>query len=169
MVEESSSAIPTARDLAFDTLGGVIDNLLSGTFLEDYSGAIGNFTATLIMCLVGFAGIMLSMFMILWLERKILGRLMDRRGATTALRSLWVGENGTTAGEWWNMLPFGLGTPIGAVVKWLNKNFGNDDSDRPTVDRVNNRSWMGYVIFPGFFQTIADGMKMMLVPMIVNR
>ena len=91
MVEESSNAIPTPRDLAFDTLGGVIDNLLAGTFLEDYSGSIGNFTATLIMCLVGFAGIMLSMFMILWLERKILGRLMDRRGATTALRSLWVG------------------------------------------------------------------------------
>ena len=162
MVEESSSIIPTPRELAFDTLGGVIDNLLAGTFMEDYSGAIGNFTATLIMCLIGFAGIMLSMFMILWLERKILGRLMDRRGATTALRSLWVGENGTTAGEWWNMLPFGIGTPIGAVVRWLNKNFGNDDKNRPTVDRVNNRSWMGYVIFPGFFQNIADGMKFLI-------
>ena len=69
MVEESSSIIPTPRELAFDTLGGVIDNLLAGTFMEDYSGAIGNFTATLIMCLIGFAGIMLSMFMILWLER----------------------------------------------------------------------------------------------------
>jgi hypothetical protein len=77
--------------------------------------------------------------------------MQDRYGATTALCFLWVGENGVIAGEWWNMLPFGLGKPIGAVNKWLNKNFGNRDENFPTVDRVNNRSWMGKTIVPGFF------------------
>ena len=77
------------------------------------------------------------------------------------LRSLWIGENGTTAGAWWDMVPF-IGKPIGAVNRWLNASFGNHDPDRPTVDRVNNRSWMGFAIFPGFFQNIADGMKFLI-------
>ena len=43
---------------------------------------------------------------------------------------LWVGENGVTAGEWWNMLPFGVGKPVGMLNGWLNKNFGNRDETR---------------------------------------
>ena len=35
-------------------------------------------------CLVTFGGIMLSMFMILWIERKFYARVNDRRGATTS-------------------------------------------------------------------------------------
>ena len=92
----------------------------------------------------------------------------DRRGATTALRSLWVGENGVTAGAWWNMLPFGLGRPVGALNKWLNNRFGNQ-SEYETVDRVGNRSWMGLSIFPGFFQNVADGMKFLVKEHMVPR
>ena len=77
-----------------------------------------------------------SQFAILWIERKAVARMNDRRGATTALRSLWVGENGVTAGDWWNMLPFGLGKPIGGLNKWLNNRFGNRDETFATVDRV---------------------------------
>lgn len=153
--------LPTVRSLVYDDLGGAIVNLLAGTPLEGQAEAIAAFTGALITSLVGFAAIMLSMFMILWIERKQLGRMMDRRGAMTSLRSLWIGENGTTAGAWWDMVPF-IGKPIGAVNRWLNARFGNHDPDRPTVDRVNNRSWMGFAIFPGFFQNIADGMKFLI-------
>ena len=73
--------------------------LLDGTFLESSANDIAFFVYTLITCLTTFGGIMLSMFMILWIERKFYARVNDRRGATTALRSLWVGENGVTAGE----------------------------------------------------------------------
>jgi len=150
------------RSVVFDTLDGLTCSLLNGTPLEDASGSIGYFLAVFLIALMTFGSIMLSMFMILWLERKILARLMDRRGAMTSLRSLWVGENGTTAGEWWKMLPFGLGKPIGGIVGFLNSKFGNDDEKRPTVDRVNNRSWYGYAILPGFFQNVADGMKFLI-------
>ena len=95
--------------------------LFDGTFLESSSTDIAFFLYVLLTCLTTFAGIMLSMFMILWIERKFYARVNDRRGATTALRSLWVGENGVTAGEWWNMIPFGLGKPVGAINGWLNK------------------------------------------------
>ena len=39
--------------------------------------------------------------------RKVLGRLMDRRGANTSLRRFGL-YCGGTAGEWWRKLPFGL-------------------------------------------------------------
>ena len=82
---------------------------------------------------------MISMFMILWIERKVYARVNDRRGATTALRSLWVGENGVTAGEWWNMIPYGLGKPVGAINGWLNRVAGNDGHEQEMVNRVGNR------------------------------
>ena len=128
------------RTWVFDGLESIMNSLLEGTALESSAVNIAFFIATLITSLTGFALIMLSMFMILWLERKVLGRLMDRRGAMTSLRSLWVGENGVTAGEWWRKLPFGLGSPVGALVGWLNKTAGNRDPKHPTVDRVNNLS-----------------------------
>ncbi|MGB0312893.1 MAG: hypothetical protein ACPGDD_03290 [Poseidonia sp.] len=135
---------------------GII-GLLEGTPLEESAGSLSFAIATFAVVNVVFLMLFFSQFAILWIERKAVARMQDRYGATTALRSLWVGENGVTAGEWWNMLPFGLGKPIGAVNKWLNKNFGNRDENFATVDRVNNRSWMGKTIVPGFFQNVADG------------
>ena len=55
------------------------------TFLESSSNDIAFFIHTLITCLITFAGILGSMFMILWIERKFYARVNDRRGATTAL------------------------------------------------------------------------------------
>ena len=130
--------------------------------LEESAGSLSFAVATFALVNVVFLLLFFSQFAILWIERKAVARMQDRYGATTALRSLWVGENGVTAGEWWNMLPFGLGKPIGAVNKWLNKNFGNRDEKFATVDRVNNRSWMGKTILPGFFQNVADGMKFLV-------
>jgi len=135
---------------------------LEGTPLESSAGALSFGVATFALVNIVFLLLFFSQFAILWIERKAVARMQDRYGATTALRSLWVGENGVTAGEWWNMLPFGLGKPIGAVNKWLNKNFGNRNENFPTVDRVNNRSWMGKTIVPGFFQNVADGMKFLV-------
>jgi len=135
---------------------------LEGTPLESSAGALSFGVATFALVNIVFLLLFFSQFAILWIERKAVARMQDRYGATTALRSLWVGENGVTAGEWWDMLPFGLGKPIGAVNKWLNKNFGNRDENFPTVDRVNNRSWMGKTIVPGFFQNVADGMKFLV-------
>jgi len=135
---------------------------LEGTPLESSAGALSFGVATFALVNIVFLLLFFSQFAILWIERKAVARMQDRYGATTALRSLWVGENGVTAGEWWNMLPFGLGKPIGALNKWLNKKFGNRDENFPTVDRVNNRSWMGKTIVPGFFQNVADGMKFLV-------
>ncbi len=98
-------------------------DLLSGTPLEDSASSISFAVATFALVNVVFLMLFFSQFAILWIERKAVARMQDRYGATTALRSLWVGENGVTAGEWWNMLPFGLGTPIGAVNKWVEQEF----------------------------------------------
>ena len=143
-------------------LRSAIIGALEGTPLEESAGSLSFAAATFALTNVVFLMLFFSQFAILWIERKAVARMQDRYGATTALRSLWVGENGVTAGEWWNMLPFGLGKPIGIVNKWLNKNFGNRDENFPTVDRVNNRSWMGKTILPGFFQNVADGMKFLV-------
>ena len=149
-------------DFFFYKLHHLMVWLTEDTFLESSGADIGFFLATMIMCLITFGGIMSSMFVILWIERKFYARVNDRRGATTALRSLWVGENGVTAGEWWNMVPFGLGKPIGVLNGWLNRVAGNDGHSHEMVNRVGNRSWYGVTIFPGFFQNLADGMKFMI-------
>ena len=150
------------RSFLFGLIRTLLETLLTGTFLEDQIGTLSFGIGTLIVVKVVFLALFFSQFAILWIERKWCARMQDRRGATTALRSLWVGENGATAGDWWNMLPFGAGRPVGALNRWLNKNFGNADPDRPAVDRVMNRSWMGKPVLPGFFQNVADGMKFLL-------
>lgn len=150
------------RSLLFSICGKVVDKSLTGTPLESQIGVISFGLGTFVIVNVVFLMLFFSQFAILWIERKWCARMQDRRGATTALRSLWVGENGQTAGEWWNMLPFGVGKPVGMLNGWLNKNFGNRDEKHAMVDRVNNRSWMGLPILPGFFQNVADGMKFLL-------
>ncbi|MBQ70636.1 MAG: hypothetical protein CMA65_04005 [Euryarchaeota archaeon] len=137
-------------------------SLMEGTPIEESAGSISFAAGTFAAVNIVFLMLFFSQFAILWIERKAVARMQDRYGATTALRSLWVGENGVTAGEWWNMLPFGAGKPVGAINKWLNSKFGNRDENFATVDRVNNRSWMGKTIVPGFFQNVADGMKFLV-------
>jgi NADH-quinone oxidoreductase subunit H len=139
-----------------------IIKLLDGTAAEESASSISFAAGTFAAVNIVFLMLFFSQFAILWIERKAVARMQDRYGATTALRSLWVGENGVTAGEWWNMLPFGAGKPVGAINKWLNKKYGNRDENFATVDRVNNRSWMGKTIVPGFFQNVADGMKFLV-------
>ena len=75
-------------------------DLLSGTPLEESASAISFALATFALVNVVFLLLFFSQFAILWIERKAVARMQDRYGATTALRSLWVGENGVTAGEW---------------------------------------------------------------------
>ena len=150
------------RSLLFNLVDKVTVKLLTGTPLENQIEAISFGLGTFVIVNVVFLVLFFSQFAILWIERKWCARMQDRRGATTALRSLWVGENGQTAGEWWNMLPYGVGRPVGAINRWLNTNFGNRDEKHAMVDRVNNRSWMGLPILPGFFQNVADGMKFLL-------
>lgn len=116
------------------------------------------FFFTTIMCTIVFATMMLTLMVVPYIERKFIARLMDRLGATTSLRSLWVGEGHTTAGHWWNQLPFGIGVPIGWINGILNSTFGNK-SKHIAVDRVNNRGYHGLIIFPGFFQALADFLK----------
>jgi len=139
------------------------NTFLFETIPECTTGFYHALNATMValtMCIIIFTIIMTSLLIvILWTERKLIARLMDRRGATTSMRSLWVGEQGVTAGDWWNLLPFGMGRPLGWLVGLLNRVAGNRSKDK-TVDRVDNRSWHGvWWLFPGLFQNIADGMK----------
>lgn len=114
---------------------------------------------TTIMCTVVFGIMMLTLMVVPYIERKFIARLMDRLGATTSLRSLWIGEGRVTAGQWWNQLPFGMGAPIGWTIGILNSTFGNE-SKHVAVDRVHNRGYHGiWFLFPGFFQALADFLK----------
>ena len=125
----------------------------------EYTDSVSMFLTEFLMAVLAFSGIMGTLPVLLWMERKLLGRFMDRRGARTSLRSLWIGENGVTAGEWWNQLPFGTGVPVGMLTRALNDVAGNDH-ELEVVSRVNNRSWHGvWWLLPGFFQNVADGMK----------
>tara|TARA_B100000700_G_scaffold306225_1_gene381165 strand:- start:1459 stop:2907 length:1449 start_codon:yes stop_codon:yes gene_type:complete len=125
----------------------------------EYTDSTSVFLTEFLMAVLAFSGIMGTLPVLLWMERKLLGRFMDRRGARTSLRSLWIGENGVTAGEWWNQLPFGTGAPVGMLNRALNDLAGNDH-ELEVVSRVNNRSWHGvWWLLPGFFQNVADGMK----------
>jgi NADH-quinone oxidoreductase subunit H len=137
-------------------IGPIFD--LQREFAAMQPGLEAFFNAT-IVCTIVFTTVMMTMLPIPYIERKFIGRLMDRLGATTTLRSLWVGESGVTAGEWWNQLPFGMGAPIGWGNRLLNSIWGNDHP-LETVSRVNNRSYHGYwFLLPGFFQAFADFTK----------
>ncbi|MEE3114080.1 MAG: NADH-quinone oxidoreductase subunit H, partial [Candidatus Thermoplasmatota archaeon] len=137
-------------------IGPIFD--LQKEFAAMQPGLEAFFNAT-IVCTIVFTTLMITMLPIPYIERKFIGRLMDRLGATTTLRSLWVGESGVTAGEWWNQLPFGMGAPIGWLNRLLNSIWGNDHP-LETVSRVNNRSYHGYwFLLPGFFQAFADFTK----------
>ena len=122
-------------------------------------GALEIFIFTTIMCTVVFTTMMLTLMIVPYIERNFIARLMDRLGATTTLRSLWIGEGHTTAGRWWNQLPFGIGAPIGWINGLLNSTFGNK-SKHVAVDRVHTRGYHGiWFLFPGFFQALADFLK----------
>ncbi len=137
-------------------IGPIFD--LQKEFADMQPGLEAFFNAT-IVCTIVFTTLMITMLPIPYIERKFIGRLMDRLGATTTLRSLWVGESGVTAGEWWNQLPFGMGAPVGWLNRLLNSIWGNDHP-LETVSRVNNRSYHGYwFLLPGFFQAFADFTK----------
>ena len=142
-------------------MDSVAENTVGMSRHWEYTDGVAWFLTEFVMTIVIFGGIMSTLFVLLWMERKLLGRFMDRRGAVTSLRSLWVGEGGVTAGEWWNQLPFGTGVPIGMLNRTLNKVAGNDH-ELEAVSRVKNRSYHGvWWMLPGFFQNLADGMKFM--------
>ena len=137
----------------------VAENTVGMSGHWEYTDSVSMFLTEFLMAVLAFSGIMGTLPVLLWMERKLLGRFMDRRGARTSLRSLWIGENGVTAGEWWNQLPFGTGVPVGMLNRALNDVAGNDH-ELEVVSRVNNRSWHGvWWLLPGFFQNVADGMK----------
>ena len=137
----------------------VAENTVGMSRHWEYTDSVSMFLTEFLMAVLAFSGIMGTLPVLLWMERKLLGRFMDRRGARTSLRSLWIGENGVTAGEWWNQLPFGTGVPMGMLNRALNDVAGNDH-ELEVVSRVNNRSWHGvWWLLPGFFQNVADGMK----------
>jgi len=137
----------------------VAENTVGMSRHWEYTDSVSMFLTEFLMAVLAFSGIMGTLPVLLWMERKLLGRFMDRRGARTSLRSLWIGENGVTAGEWWNQLPFGTGAPVGMLNRALNDLAGNDH-ELEAVSRVNNRSWHGvWWLLPGFFQNVADGMK----------
>ncbi len=117
----------------------VSENTIGMSRHWEYTDNVSWFLTEFIMCVMVFGGIMTTLLVLLWMERKLLGRFMDRRGARTSMRSLWVGENGVTAGEWWNQLPFGTGVPVGMANKLLNEIAGNDH-ELEAVSRVKNRS-----------------------------
>ena len=77
---------------------GII-GLLEGTPLEESAGSLSFAIATFAVVNVVFLMLFFSQFAILWIERKAVARMQDRYGATTALRSLWVGENGVAGGR----------------------------------------------------------------------
>ena len=76
------------RGLLFSTFEDLIPKVLEGTPLEDSSAQIAFGLATFAVVNIVFLMLFFSQFAILWIERKAVARMNDRRGATTALRSL---------------------------------------------------------------------------------
>ena len=150
----------TLRTWVNDFAHFVSDNTLGRTRFSDYSDTLAAFITEGIMAVNVFAIIMGTILALLWIERKFFARIMDRRGATMALRSLWVGEGGDHT-DWYDQLPFGTGKPI----RWINgllNNVAGNSSEYETVDRVKDRGYHGiWFLLPGLIQNVADGMKFM--------
>ena len=77
----------------------IVTSAVEGTALEENAADLSFLVGTFAVVNIVFLMLFFSQFAILWIERKAVARMNDRRGATTALRSLWVGENGVTAGK----------------------------------------------------------------------
>lgn len=153
-LDKTHNLMPSS-DIGLGPLGSIN---LQETFSSIQPG-LHLFIFTSVMCTVVFATMMITLIVVPYIERKFIGRLMDRLGNTMSARSLWIGEGGVTAGEWWNSLPFGLGAPIGMVNRALNKNFGNDHHAE-TVTRVGDRGYHGiWFLLPGFVAAVADFVK----------
>ncbi len=148
------------RSLVDSSMTFVAENSIGMTRFHSSTVAVANILREATMASIVFGLIMGTLLALLWIERKLLGRLMDRRGAMTSLRSLWAGEGGVDAGEWWHKVPYGLGKPIGWGIRTLQRIHGNRAA-LETVDRVNDRSYLGWPIFPGLFQNAADGAKLL--------
>ncbi|PXY70817.1 MAG: hypothetical protein CXX83_00955 [Methanobacteriota archaeon] len=134
------------------------DNSVGMSRFWEYKYAVAGLLTEVIMATIVFITMMLTMLAIPWIERKFIARLMDRRGATTALRSLWVGEGGFHA-DWYDNVPFGLGKPLRWLNKFLNEHVGSA-SDIHSVDRVKDRGYHGiWFLIPGLFQAFADFTK----------
>ena len=147
------------RGWVYDGLSMLADATVGQSRHWAYADGVAWFLTELVMAILAFSGIMGTLPVLLWMERKLLGRLMDRRGARTSLRSLWIGENGVTAGAWWDKLPFGTGALVKPLHDQLNSIAGNEH-ELDVVSRVNNRGYHGiWWMLPGFFQNVADGMK----------
>ena len=86
-MDQTHDLLPDS-DYSLGPLGSV--NPQSG--FASIQPALEAFFHATIMCTVVFTTLMLTMLAIPYIERKFIGRLMDRLGATTTLRSLWVGE-----------------------------------------------------------------------------
>ena len=138
----------------------VADKTIGQTPLSEYSDGVSVLMTESIMAVTVFGIVMGTILALLWIERKFFARIMDRRGATMAIRSLWVGEGGEHV-DWYDELPFGTGKPIRWLNSLLNDTFGNS-SDYETVHRTKDRGYHGiWWMLPGLIQNVADGMKFM--------
>ena len=72
-------------------ISSLITTAVEGTPLEDSASDLSFLVGTFAVVNIVFLMLFFSQFAILWIERKAVARMNDRRGATTALRSLWVG------------------------------------------------------------------------------
>ena len=106
----------TVRTWVSDFSQMISDLTIGKTRFSEYSDTFVSVMTETIMAVNVFAIIMTTILALLWIERKFFARIMDRRGATMALRSLWVGEGGEHV-DWYDELPFGTGKPI----RWLNQ------------------------------------------------
>ncbi len=150
----------TVRTWVSDFSQMISDLTIGKTRFSEYSDTFVSVMTETIMAVNVFAIIMTTILALLWIERKFFARIMDRRGATMAIRSLWVGEGGEHV-DWYDELPFGTGKPIRWLNGFLNNTFGSS-SDYETVDRVNDRGYHGiWFLLPGMIQNVADGMKFM--------
>ena len=72
------------RGLIFSTFDDLIPPLLEGTPLEDSANSIAFESNSIRRRQHSFPDVIFSQFAILWIERKAVARMNDRRGATTA-------------------------------------------------------------------------------------